>query len=153
MSTESTARAAANTTAIDAPSATTSYVAAPQRYGYVHGGRRAEHGDNDHNYNHNDDDDADAAAGTPSTAGVATPAATPYAAAAAADGPPPAKRRQTGPGLRGVSHLTPEKLAKKRANGMCPPPRSSWSRHCICDVVYLPDRENEPPRLTACLLF
>jgi len=32
--------------------------------------------------------------------------------------PDAAKKRRTGPGSRGVANLTPEQLAKKRANGM-----------------------------------
>lgn len=32
---------------------------------------------------------------------------------------PEAKKRKTVPGSRGVANLTPEQLAKKRANGMC----------------------------------
>lgn len=31
------------------------------------------------------------------------------------------KKKKTGPGSRGVANLTPEQLAKKRANGMCSP--------------------------------
>lgn len=33
-------------------------------------------------------------------------------------GPDAAKKRRTGAGSRGVANLTPEQLAKKRANGM-----------------------------------
>ena len=34
-----------------------------------------------------------------------------------AHGGAPVKKRKTGPGHRGVANLTPEQLAKKRANG------------------------------------
>lgn len=33
---------------------------------------------------------------------------------------PDSKKRRTGPGSRGVANLTPEQLAKKRANGAYP---------------------------------
>lgn len=36
---------------------------------------------------------------------------------AAGDGVAGAKKKKTGPGSRGVANLTPEQLAKKRANG------------------------------------
>lgn len=36
---------------------------------------------------------------------------------------PDVKKRKSAPGSRGVANLTPEQLAKKRANGMC-------TKHC-----------------------
>lgn len=38
-------------------------------------------------------------------------------------------KRRPGPGSRGVANLTPEQLAKKRANGEClvPPPFPKWT--------------------------
>lgn len=39
----------------------------------------------------------------------------------------PSKKKKTGPGSRGVANLTPDQLAKKRANG-------KWKLSC-CAVV------------------
>ncbi|KAH9908072.1 hypothetical protein F4778DRAFT_460765 [Xylariomycetidae sp. FL2044] len=52
------------------------------------------------------------------------------------------KKRRTGPGARGVANLTPEQLAKKRANGMPPSPlppglTHHHHRHPPCIAVYL----------------
>lgn len=64
--------------------------------------------------------DVDTAVDT--TALSAHDAASRQSTPASANGPEPSlKKRKTMPGSRGVANLTPEQLAKKRANGMFRP--------------------------------
>lgn len=53
---------------------------------------------------------------------------------ASANGPEP-KKRKTMPGSRGVANLTPEQLAKKRANGMFRSVSSfAWSEYAFLGI-------------------
>lgn len=55
----------------------------------------------------------------------AVDAPTPGTGGEDSSGPARKKKKTTGPGSRGVANLTPEQLAKKRANGM------HFSAHCL----------------------
>ena len=58
----------------------------------------------------------------------------PKAATTAHEGAP-MKKRKTGPGYRGVANLTPEQLAKKRANG---------TFHMVTSLLYSPGLQRSP---------
>jgi hypothetical protein len=67
----------------------------------------------------------DAAATSPTQSPAASQQSTPAPSYASGPGPEAKKRRSAAPGSRGVANLTPEQLAKKRANGTfkpCPEP-------------------------------
>lgn len=63
----------------------------------------------------------DAAATSPAQSPAASQQSTPAPSYASGPGPEAKKRKSAAPGSRGVANLTPEQLAKKRANGTFKP--------------------------------
>lgn len=78
----------------------------------------------------------DGAATSPAQSPAASQQSTPAPSYVHGSGPEAKKRKSAAPGSRGVANLTPEQLAKKRANGTFEPCHESESHLCqSCHIL------------------
>lgn len=93
----------------------------------------------------------DGATASPAQSPAASQQSTPAPSYAHGSGPEAKKRKSAAPGSRGVANLTPEQLAKKRANGTFEPCHESEFHLCkSCQILH---SRTELLAYSVCLCF